>query len=152
MPKVFASFSNCSGRTSVAIICDGITVFAFSNPRISASPMFPAPRNAIVLFFRLMSFSFSEDGSTDAYHGRAFFDGDFKIVRHPHRKFPQAEGIAKLPQPAEVRPRFLHFVSDRRNSHQSLDLEAWQSVDLAESGLQIFGLQPKFARLARDIN
>src|SRR5882724_8989647 len=122
MLKAFASLSNCSGRTSVATICDGVTLLAVSNPRISASPMFPAPRNAIVLFFRLMSFSFSKDGGADAHHGRALLDGHLKIVSHAHRKFSQVERVAQLPQPAEKRPCPLHFLRDGCDSHQSLDL------------------------------
>src|ERR1017187_1678422 len=131
---------------SVAIIRDGETILVANSPRISASPMFPAPMNTIVLFCRLMSFSFSKNARANAYEGRTLLNGHFKVVGHPHRQLPHPEYIAKLSQPAEIGPRLLGFLSEWRDRHQSLHFQARHLVYFRNRGLQIPRLQAKLAR------
>src|ERR1035437_6253906 len=148
IPKCFVKNSHRSGRASAAVICDGATVFVESSPRIKASPMLPAPMNAIVLFCRLMSFPFSKNSGADAHHRSTFFDRNFEIVRHAHRQFPQSGPITQFTQSAEVRPRFLNLFLERRDRHQSLHFQPRQLVDLAQRGVQVFGFQPELAGFA----
>src|SRR3984957_11914447 len=56
----------------------------------------------------------------------AFFDGYFKIMRHPHRQHRQPPSnlrfqlIAKLAQPPKIRPHLLCIIQKRRNAHEPI--------------------------------
>src|SRR5580692_1227275 len=77
----------------------------------------------------LSSFPFSEDRRAHAHAGRSLFNRDFKIVRHAHGKLVHGDGgqftggdrIPQLAQLAEVWPRTLEIVGERRHGHQSAE-------------------------------
>jgi hypothetical protein len=66
----------------------------------------------------------AEKSGANANLRGAFFDRDFEIVAHPHRKYGQgtvkrvADRVAKLAQPAKIRPHLIGFVKIGRNRHQ----------------------------------
>src|SRR5438445_8256109 len=77
------------------------------------------------------SWSRPKNCSPDAHAGSAFFNGDFKIVRHAHRESCRAncrqisrgDGIAQLPQSAEMRARAFGIFRERRNGHKAANLK-----------------------------
>src|SRR5712691_918392 len=78
---------------------------------------------ALLLHF----FPLTENCRADANDGCAFFDRDFVIVRHAHRKLAarvaerssRTEFVAQLAQLSKERPHLFRFVKERRQRHQS---------------------------------
>src|SRR5438552_6976551 len=108
------------------------------------------------------SWSRPKNCSPDAHASRAFLNGDFKIVRHAHRESCRAncrqisrgDGIAQLPQSAEMRARAFGIFRERRNSHQSANLK----IGKLRNGRQYFfkfrrvGGKAMFAAFVAEMN
>src|SRR5688572_1505767 len=67
-----------------------------------------------------------KDGRAEPHDRGSFLHGNFEIVTHTHRQFPQQRGVetlfqqrgAKVPELREVRPRTLGMLEQRGNRHQ----------------------------------
>src|SRR5210317_1487936 len=88
----------------------------------------------MALWLTALSLSCAKDRSADAYHGRAFFNGHFKVVAHAHGEFLhgdlwQAQSInsfCQLTQLPEVRAHLFRVSPPGRQGHQALDAEVRQ--------------------------
>src|SRR5713101_2284435 len=75
----------------------------------------------------LHGYSLAKNRRADAYDGCAFFDRDFVIVRHAHRKLAaqiakrpsRTELVAQLAQLSKERPDLFGIIEIRRQGHQS---------------------------------
>jgi hypothetical protein len=94
--------------------------------------------------------AFTEQGGADAHEGRAFFDGDFKIIGHPHAQMRQgsAEDLLALPfQFAELAKNGPRSLRQRRpgwDSHQAVDFQPGE-------GVQRFEVRPQLVRRVAEL-
>src|SRR3954468_16441078 len=79
----------------------------------------------------LLHRALAEEGGADAHAGGAFFDSDFKVMRHPHGqlfhgnglKFAGGDGVTKLAKLAEKEARILRLFTKGRNGHESVETQ-----------------------------
>src|SRR5512141_1565265 len=146
------------GAASYTTTCSGECSFAESNPRIIASPMFPAPRNPSSMM-STPSLPASEDRGPDPDHRRPFADRLFEIVGHPHRQLPERragdfprQGVPQFPQPREVRPAPLGVGGVRRDRHEPLHPYPGEPGGIVENRAQIAGGGPRLGPPAAEID
>src|SRR5262249_27347765 len=89
-----------------------------------------------------------EDRAPDAHHRRSLFDRDLEVLAHPHREMRQADSIADLAKPSEI----FAGVADRRNRHQSHELQAAHRSNLAHHRLDFARLDAALLRLVADVD
>src|SRR5512140_237956 len=146
------------GAASYTMTCSGERSFAESNPRIIASPMFPAPRNPSAMM-SAPPLPATEDRGPDADHRRPFADRLFEIVGHPHRQLPERRArefprqrVPQFPQPREVRAAPLGVGEEWRDRHEPLHPHPGESGGGVEDRAQFAGVGPRLAPLAAQIH
>src|SRR5512140_815052 len=157
-PNRRCSSSPRPGAASYTTTCSGERSFAESNPRIIASPMFPAPRNPSAMI-SAPPLPASEDRGPDADHRRPFADRLFELVGHPHRQLPERRAgefprqrVPQFPQPREVGPATLGVGGERRDRHEPLHPHPGEPRGIVENRTQIAGVGPDLAPLAAEID
>src|SRR5947209_11125614 len=128
-PNWSASWRARSARTSAARILSAGTRFDSTRPRMSASPMLPAPTKPTFLPLTLIASPLrhvrdarrarAEDRGAHAHHGGALLDGDLEVAAHPHRQLRQPVALRQLAQRAEPAARVLGALDGGRDRHQS---------------------------------
>src|SRR5690242_14125392 len=89
--------------------------------------------------------SYSEDGGSDAHAGRTFFDGDFELMGHAHRKRVEVDGrniaggelVAQFAKLAEIWSATFGIFSVRRHGHQATNAKVRPRWRLAEDGFDL---------------
>src|SRR2546422_5599484 len=127
-PYWSASWRTRSARTSATRILSGGTRFDSTRPRMSASPMLPAPTKPTFLPLTLIASPLrhvrdarrarAEDRGAHAHHGGALLDGDLEVAAHPHRQLRQPVALRQLAQRAEPAARVLGALDGRRDRPQ----------------------------------
>ena len=95
---------------------------------------------------------------SDADDGGAFFDGDLEIAAHAHAQLRQRgteDGLGaglEFAQALEIRARFLGDGTERRDGHETVDLDAREGVQLIQFGEELLGLVAELAGFAGEID
>src|SRR5436190_3335887 len=95
-----------------------------------------------------MSTSGAENRPPDAHHRRAFLDRDLEILAHPQRQLFESDLIAQLAKPPEMLTR----IADRRDRHQSDQLDTLNPVNLLHDMLHVFGSDTALLRLIAHVD
>src|SRR5437762_6210164 len=94
-----------------------------------------------------MSTSGAENRPPDAHHRRAFLDRDLEILAHSHRQLFESDLIAQLAKT----PEMLSRIADRRDGHQSDQLDSLNRVNLLHDILYVFGRDAALLRLVTNV-
>src|SRR3984957_4403608 len=100
----------------------------------------------------------AEQGGAGANFGGAFFDGDLEIVAHAHgqnrQRFSDAprDFFAQLGELAKKWADCFGLLEERRDGHQSAQLQIWKSADAFGQRGQVCFRNSAFRRLVAEVN
>src|SRR5690242_7957700 len=156
MPNWVASWLTRSPRTSATRIRSAGTTLDSTRPRISASPMLPAPTKPTFLPLTLISalrqpgdarHAGAEDRRPHAHHGRALLDGDLEVTAHAHREIRESMPLRELAQRAEEAARVLGPLHGGRNRHEPAHAQPGQRRERLHRRLHRLGRPAALGRL-----